>query len=206
VQINPRDTQAFAVMAGWATLGTGQYERGIQAAQVALRLGPGFPFGYVKAWHYLLLDRYAEAADVSRQAAEHKLEIQEMLVTRYYLAFLSGDQAGMDREIARARGTQGVEERGPTRHWSSPMDATWNMPRRLRCLSRAILPNRKRLPPICSITSPKILPCNSATSQRCTRFPHWLTTRLRMLLIPVQEQSSNSPMTVVVNWQMGLKK
>ena len=35
-------------------------------------------------------------------AAEHKMEIPEILVIRYYLAFLKGDQAGMDREIARA--------------------------------------------------------------------------------------------------------
>ena len=35
-------------------------------------------------------------------AAEHKMEIPEFLVIRYYLAFLKGDQAGMDREIARA--------------------------------------------------------------------------------------------------------
>ena len=110
VQTYPRDTQAFAVIAGWATLGTGQYERGIQAARAALRLDPGYTFAYGYAFHSLMLDRYAETADVLRRAAERKLEIPEMLVTRYYLAFLTGDQTGMDREIARARGTQGVED------------------------------------------------------------------------------------------------
>ena len=110
VQTYPRDTLAFSVIAGWATLGTGQYERGIEAAQAALQLDPGYTFAYGYAFHSLLLDRYAETADVLRRAAEHKLEIPEMLVTRYYLAFLTGDQAGMDREIARARGTQGVED------------------------------------------------------------------------------------------------
>src|SRR5262249_55398945 len=39
-----------------------------------------------------------------QRAAERKLEMPEFLVTRYYLAFLKGDQAGMDREIARAPG------------------------------------------------------------------------------------------------------
>ena len=110
VQTYPRDTLAFSVIAGWATLGTGQYERGIEAAQAALRLDPGNTFAYGYAFHSLLLDRYAETADVLRRAAERKLEIPEMLVTRYYLAFLTGDQAGMDREVARARGTQGVED------------------------------------------------------------------------------------------------
>jgi hypothetical protein len=37
-----------------------------------------------------------------RLGAERKFEIPEFLVNRYYLAFLKGDQAGMEREIARA--------------------------------------------------------------------------------------------------------
>jgi tetratricopeptide (TPR) repeat protein len=57
-----------------------------------------------------LLDRFAEAADVLRRAAERKLEIPEFLVLRYYLAFFKGDQGGMEHEIARARGQQGVED------------------------------------------------------------------------------------------------
>ena len=40
-QTYPRDAYALGVMAGWGTRGTGQYERGIQAAQEALRLDPG---------------------------------------------------------------------------------------------------------------------------------------------------------------------
>src|SRR5262249_55438544 len=57
VKTYPRDSEAFAVMAGWATLGTGQYERGIQAAQAALRLDPSNTFAYVSGLHNLLLDR-----------------------------------------------------------------------------------------------------------------------------------------------------
>jgi eukaryotic-like serine/threonine-protein kinase len=102
VQTYPRDWQAWAVLAGWGTLGTGQYERGIQAGQEALRLNPDNSFPYTVSQHYLLLDRFAEAADVLQRAAERKLEIPEMLITRYYLAFFKRDQAGMDREIARA--------------------------------------------------------------------------------------------------------
>jgi len=60
------------------------------------------PFGYTVALHYLSLERFTEAEDALRRAAERKLEIPEILVTRYYVAFLKGDQAGMDREVARA--------------------------------------------------------------------------------------------------------
>jgi tetratricopeptide (TPR) repeat protein len=110
VQTYPRDFLPVSVIAGWGTQGTGQYERGIRAAQEAKLLNPDDPYSYVGAQHYTLLDRFAEAADILRQAAERKIEIPEMLGGRYYLAFFGGDQAGMDREIARARGQYGVED------------------------------------------------------------------------------------------------
>ncbi|MGH9664574.1 MAG: tetratricopeptide repeat protein, partial [Bryobacteraceae bacterium] len=102
-QTYPRDSYAPALIAGWVAFGTGNYERGLQASQEAMRLGPEMPFPYGGvASHNLLLDRYAQAAEALRVAAEHKLEIPEYVVARYYLAFLKGDRAGMDREIARA--------------------------------------------------------------------------------------------------------
>jgi tetratricopeptide (TPR) repeat protein len=58
----------------------------------------------------MLLDRFAEAAKILQRAAERKLEFPPFLVTRYYLAFFKGDQAGMEHEIARARGERGVED------------------------------------------------------------------------------------------------
>ena len=102
-QTYPRDAYAPGIIAGWVTRGTGQYERGIQASQEALRLNTHIPFPYSSlATHNLHLGRFTEAAEALRRAAEHKLEIPEFLVTRYYLAFLKGDQAGMEREIARS--------------------------------------------------------------------------------------------------------
>ena len=103
VHTYPRDWLPFAVLAGWGTQGTGQYDRGIQASQEALRLNPDSSLSYVMAAHYLFLDRFAEAGNALQRAAARKLEIPQYLVTRYYLAFFSGDEAGMQREIARAR-------------------------------------------------------------------------------------------------------
>ena len=102
VQTYPHDAEALAIIGGWAALGTGQYERGIQTGEEVIRQFPDMSFGYTVTAHYLSLDRFAEAEDALRRAAARKLEIPEMLVSRYYLAFLKGDQAGMDREIARA--------------------------------------------------------------------------------------------------------
>ncbi len=104
VQMYPRDWTPITVIGGWGAQGTGQYEKGIQAGQEALRMNPDNPFPYTVSLHYIFLNRFAEAADMLRRAAAHKLEIPEMLITRYYLAFFKGDQAGMEREIARARG------------------------------------------------------------------------------------------------------
>ena len=102
-QTYPRDAYAPGIIAGWVAFGTGQYERGIQASQEAIRLDPEIPFPYGGvAFHNLLLDRFTQAEEALQVAAEHKMEIPEILVIRYYLAFLKGDQAGMDREIARA--------------------------------------------------------------------------------------------------------
>lgn len=102
-QTYPRDAYAPGIIAGWVAFGTGQYERGIQASEVAMRLDPDLPFPYGGvAVHSLALDRFTQAAEALQRAAARKLEIPEFLVTRYYLAFLKGDQAGMDREIARA--------------------------------------------------------------------------------------------------------
>jgi serine/threonine protein kinase/Flp pilus assembly protein TadD len=110
VQAYPDDWQAWAVWGGWGTQGTGQYERGIQASQEAIRLNPDLPFGYGSlAIHNISLGRLAEAAAGLQRAAERKLETPYFLVNRYYLAFLDGDEAGMKREIDRARGNLETE-------------------------------------------------------------------------------------------------
>ncbi|HEY2016566.1 MAG TPA: protein kinase [Bryobacteraceae bacterium] len=111
VQTYPRDWLPLSVLGGWGTMGTGQYERGIKALQEDLRLNPDDSFAYGGlALHNIFLDRFGEAADALRRAAERKLEIQDFLVLRYHLAFFKGDQAGMEREIARARGQHGAED------------------------------------------------------------------------------------------------
>ena len=75
VQTYPGDWQAWAVWGGWGTRGTGQYERGIRAAEEAIRLNPDLPFGYeALTVHNISLGRFAEAAAALQRAAERKLE------------------------------------------------------------------------------------------------------------------------------------
>jgi serine/threonine protein kinase/tetratricopeptide (TPR) repeat protein len=110
-QAYPRDYTAWSVLGGWGTRGTGQYERGIRASEQALRINPDVTPAYVNLVdHNLGLDRFAEAAAAMRRAAEYKLEVPHFLVNRYYLAFLNGDEVGMNREIDRARGNLEAED------------------------------------------------------------------------------------------------
>ena len=110
VQSYPRDWQAWAVLAGWGMMGTGQYQRGVQASEQSIRLKPDAPHGFVGLFvHNLGLGRLTEAADALRRAAERKLEVPHFLVSRYYLAFLEGEEEGMKREIDQARGHLEVE-------------------------------------------------------------------------------------------------
>lgn len=111
VQTYPGDWQAWGVLGGWGTRGTGQYERGIQAFHETIRLSPELPFAYEGlACHNISLDRFAEAAAALQLAAKRKIEVPQFLVSRYYLAFLDGDEAGMKREVDRARGNREAED------------------------------------------------------------------------------------------------
>jgi tetratricopeptide (TPR) repeat protein len=111
VQTYPQDWQAWGVLGGWGTRGTGQYERGLQAAEQTIRLNPDLPFPYdCIAVHNLGLGRFAQAAAGLDQAAKRGMEVPNFLAGRYYLAFLNGDEAGMQREIDRARGHREAED------------------------------------------------------------------------------------------------
>src|SRR5450755_2268290 len=56
------------------------------------------------------LDHLGEAENTVRRASERGLDIPDLLVLRYYLAFLKGDKAGMGREEVSAKGKPGAED------------------------------------------------------------------------------------------------
>jgi len=110
-QAYPTDFQAWAVLGGWGTRGTGQYERGIQGLEQSLQIKPDLLFpmeGLVL--HNISLGRFAEAAAVLQRAADRQFDLPHFLVHRYYLAFFEGDEAGMKREVERARGHRELED------------------------------------------------------------------------------------------------
>jgi hypothetical protein len=59
----------------------------------------------------------AEAADTLQRASNRKVEIPDLMVTRFDIDFLEGDHAGMDRQVALGQGKSGAED------WLSDQEA-----------------------------------------------------------------------------------
>ena len=107
----PRDADAHLYFSGYTSIGTGQYLKSIEEAKKAIELDPDRSPAYVnQTFSDVYIDRIEDAADTLRKAAERKLENPDLLVMRYYVAFLKGDRAGMEREIAAAKGVFGAED------------------------------------------------------------------------------------------------
>ena len=107
-QSYPRDPRAYGP--GYINKASGQFEKEIAQAQKAMELDPDFGMSYYDlAVNYSYLNRLEEAENVLARAADRGLEIDELIMLAYELAFLKGDQTGMERAVARARGRSGGE-------------------------------------------------------------------------------------------------
>ena len=110
-QTYPQDYTPPTLIAGKVTLCTGRYERSIQEGETAIRLNPGFKFPYGGlVFANVFLGRMPQAEDALRRAAARKLDGPDFLILRYYVAFLKGDSAGMEKEARSAIGRQGAED------------------------------------------------------------------------------------------------
>jgi eukaryotic-like serine/threonine-protein kinase len=118
-QTYPRDESAHAALAGRISKARGEYERALAEGRKAIELDGDFAIEYYTvAVNNAYLGRFREADDALRLAAARGLEIDEFVMLAYELAFLRGDQAGMEREAARAR----ARSRGDT--WISSREAS----------------------------------------------------------------------------------
>jgi tetratricopeptide (TPR) repeat protein len=86
---------------------TGQYEKALANASESLRLNPKDVFAYQNAaGAYERLGRYDEAKAMAEQAIAQNAAAIGVHETLYEIAFIQGDAAGMQREIAWAAGKQ----------------------------------------------------------------------------------------------------
>ena len=104
-QTYPRDTVPWDNLA-LAYSSTGQHEKAVTNALEAMRLDPNDRFAYQNlADAYERLGRYDEAAAILDQAAARKVSSPLDSLSRYDMAFLRGDQAGMQRAMDAAKGS-----------------------------------------------------------------------------------------------------
>jgi tetratricopeptide (TPR) repeat protein len=106
----PRDAVPQAQLAGYINKFAGQYENAASEARKAIELDPDFAIGYYNlAVNQAYLGRLHEAKNTLQLAARRGLDVDEFAMLAYDIAFVQGDQAGMDREAARARKRSGGE-------------------------------------------------------------------------------------------------
>jgi len=110
VRTYPRDAAAHGMLSGYINKGRGRYEEALAEARKANELDPDFAImHYNIAVNQAYLNRLAESEETLRRAEARGLEIDEFLMLDYDLAFLRGDEAGTEREAARARRRSGAE-------------------------------------------------------------------------------------------------
>ena len=111
VQAYPRDKRPHGLLSALIDEQLGRYDESLEQAKIALAIDPDFTPGYSnQVWSNLYLSRVDDAEKALQQAVDRKLEIEDMVALRYYIAFLKDDRAGMQSAVEQARGKPGVED------------------------------------------------------------------------------------------------
>jgi serine/threonine protein kinase/tetratricopeptide (TPR) repeat protein len=105
IKAYPNDSSAFANLAVAYNLFYGQFDKAIPLANEFTRLEPTAPFGYVHAAiGYVALNRLEEAKSILQHAVDAKADNLFVHQVQYDLAFLNGDDDGMQRQLKWSEG------------------------------------------------------------------------------------------------------
>ena len=109
-QTYPRDDMPCAEL-GFVSATLGNWEKALEQWRVAMGRDPnnGLLY-YLLSLAYMSGNRLDEAEAVFKQAEEHKLDNEQLLQSRYWLAFLKGDTAQMAQLVSGAMGKPGAED------------------------------------------------------------------------------------------------
>jgi tetratricopeptide (TPR) repeat protein len=109
-QTYPRDDMPCAEL-GFVSATLGNWEKALEQWQVAMRRDPnnGLLY-YLLSLAYMSRNRLDEAEAVFKQAEERNLDNEQLLQSRYWLAFLKGDTAQMAQLVSGAMGKPGAED------------------------------------------------------------------------------------------------
>src|ERR1039458_9355531 len=110
LQTYPRDAMPYTEL-GFVSATLGNWEKALEEWQVAVRLDPknGLLY-YLLSLAYMSQNRLDEAEAVFKQAEEHKLDNEQLLQSRYWLAFLKANTPRMAQLVSGAMGKPGAED------------------------------------------------------------------------------------------------
>ncbi len=109
-QTYPRDAEPHALLS-WIYQELGRYETSAREGRTVIDLNPDFTPGYINlGWAYIFLERPDDATRTVERAYARKLDSPELLLMRYYIAFLKGDQAGMQLIASQATEKSGAQD------------------------------------------------------------------------------------------------
>ena len=110
-QTYPRDATPHGFLGGGIYPVLGKYQKALEQSKRAVELMPDFALHYnILAFSYVELDRLGEATNTLQRAAGRKLEAPDLFAGGYEIAFLKGDQAGMEKAVALSQGKFGAED------------------------------------------------------------------------------------------------
>jgi tetratricopeptide (TPR) repeat protein/predicted Ser/Thr protein kinase len=110
-QTYPRNANPHGFLGGGIYPVLGKYQKALEQSKRAVDLNPDFAIHYnILAFSYVELDRLGEATNTLQRAAERKLEAPDLFAGGYEIAFLKGDQPGMERAVALSQGKFGAED------------------------------------------------------------------------------------------------
>jgi tetratricopeptide (TPR) repeat protein len=111
VQAYPRAWVPHGLLSGDIYVARGKRAESVEEGKIALGIDPDFSIGYANlGMSYMALERLDEAENTLQRASQRKLEIPDYFVLRYVIAFLKGDQVGMERVAALARERPGTDD------------------------------------------------------------------------------------------------
>jgi tetratricopeptide (TPR) repeat protein len=109
-QAYPRDARPVRDL-GFMYATLGEHEKALKVAQEAMQMGPHtVNYYFLLGRTYTNLSRFDEAAAVFKEAEEHQLEDEAVLLARYELAFATGKAAQMAQVATTAIGRPGMED------------------------------------------------------------------------------------------------
>ena len=96
----PNDVEPHGLLSAFTSQAFGRYDKAVEEGQKALQLDPDFAMGYINtAWAFVYKNRLAEAEAVLRKASERNIDVIELSLCRYFIAFQRGDRTAMEREM-----------------------------------------------------------------------------------------------------------